>query len=258
MTATATIDTAAMTPTEIDTVLADLWRQTAAAQASLASLRTARAFVRHQAADDYRTAAIDAAEQRVADLRAEAAPYEAEYRRRPWRRYFLVLNSNGHVHRGMDCGTCYPTTEYGWLPELSGCDEAAMVDEFGEKACTVCFPDAPALPAFHGPGRRDAEAVAARAAAKAQRAADKAAKAITMPDGTPLRDDSGYRIATKVAARNELARLAAERVYYAGSDRDGERVAAMERIAYALEFVGIATEPVIERATKRAQKEMAR
>lgn len=77
-------------------------------------------------------------------LMTQAAPYEEEYDRRGrWSRYFRVLNGNGHVHRGRNCSTCYPTTRYGWLTTLSDCDEATMVAEYGHVACTVCFPDAP-------------------------------------------------------------------------------------------------------------------
>lgn len=76
-------------------------------------------------------------------LQNEAAPYEAEYTRRPWKRYFVV--AGGHIHRERSCSSCYPTTVFGWLPELSGCDETEMVAKYGETACTVCFPDAPTM-----------------------------------------------------------------------------------------------------------------
>ena len=82
------------------------------------------------------------------ELKAEVAPFHAEYRRRPWLRYFLVRQANGHVHREMNCTTCYYDTEYGWLTDLSDCDEAAMVKQYGEKACTVCFPNAPVNPDY--------------------------------------------------------------------------------------------------------------
>ena len=98
------------------------------------------------------------------------------YNEHRWNRYFLVTNTNGHVHRNMGCSTCFPTTEYAWLVELADCDEDAMIIEFGEKACTVCFPDAPANPQFNGPGRRDREAQAARQAEKDARQAVKNAK----------------------------------------------------------------------------------
>jgi hypothetical protein len=66
---------------------------------------------------------------------------EAEYT--GWSRFFLVTSSPGHVHSSMHCSTCRPTTRYGWLPQLSGSDEATAVDELGPTLCTVCFPSAP-------------------------------------------------------------------------------------------------------------------
>lgn len=60
-----------------------------------------------------------------------------------WSRFFLVTSSPGHVHSSMHCSTCRPTTRFGWLPELSGSDEASAVDELGPTLCTVCFPSAP-------------------------------------------------------------------------------------------------------------------
>lgn len=112
---------------------------------------------------------IDLANERITEL-------DRIWAEHGWNRYFLVTNSNGHVHRGMSCSTCFATTEYAWLVELADCDEAEMIEEFGEKACTVCFPDAPANPHFNGPGRRDREAQAARQAEKDARNEAKAAK----------------------------------------------------------------------------------
>jgi hypothetical protein len=82
-------------------------------------------------------------------------------RRGGWLRYFLVTSSVGHVHRGMDCSTCHDTTTYAWLVDLADCDEDAMIREYGTKACTTCFPKAPAHPAWIEAQRRD-EAEAAR------------------------------------------------------------------------------------------------
>ena len=48
----------------------------------------------------------------------------------------------------MDCTTCFPTTQYGWLVNLADCDEDAMIEEWGEMACTVCFPTAPTNPNY--------------------------------------------------------------------------------------------------------------
>jgi hypothetical protein len=43
----------------------------------------------------------------------------------------------------MHCHTCRPSTTYGWLPELSGKDEAEAVAQLGPNLCSVCFPSAP-------------------------------------------------------------------------------------------------------------------
>lgn len=109
-----------------------------------------------------------------------------------WSRYFLVNNSNGHVHRGQDCSTCYPTTQYLWLIDLADCDEEAMVAEYGELACTVCFPNAPAFKGY-GDGTSAIARLSqaerdAKAAEKAAKQAAKDAKAIAQPDGQPLRE----------------------------------------------------------------------
>lgn len=87
--------------------------------------------------------------EKTAALASEELSYESEFRRRGgWNRYFLVTNADGHVHRGMNCSTCHLTTQYAWLIDLADCDETKMVEEYGEKACTVCFPDAPTLPGW--------------------------------------------------------------------------------------------------------------
>lgn len=65
-----------------------------------------------------------------------------------WSRFFVVTSSNGHIHSSMACSTCRPTTTFGWLPELSGKDQAEAIAFFGpaaEALCSVCFPDAPTL-----------------------------------------------------------------------------------------------------------------
>lgn len=109
-----------------------------------------------------------------------------------WHRYFLVNNNNGHVHRDQSCSTCYPTTQYLWLVDLADCDEREMVAEYGELACTVCFPDAPTYSGF-GDGTSSIAKLSqaerdAKAAEKAAKAAAKEAKAIYQPDGQPCRE----------------------------------------------------------------------
>ncbi len=61
-----------------------------------------------------------------------------------WQRFFLVTSSDGgHIHSSLHCSTCHPTTQFGWLPQLSGLTEADAVADQGPRLCSVCFPSAP-------------------------------------------------------------------------------------------------------------------
>jgi len=83
----------------------------------------------------------------IDEIDRKMAPYGAEYRRRRWPRYYRVTSSSpGHVHRGLNCSTCHPTTEFAWLNDLSGKSSKAMVAQWGDVACTICFPEAPTMP----------------------------------------------------------------------------------------------------------------
>lgn len=181
-----TTTTTTSTPAEIDTELARIYGREQLLRHYVASNAEAIAKWPGRSTDNL-VAANEAHRAELDALAAEAAPLQAVYNACRWARFFLVRNGNGHVHSSLHCTTCYPTTEYGWLPELSGRTEADAVAEFGEKMCTVCFPSAPANPAYHGPGRRDAEAIAARQAEKAARQATKDAKALVA--GTEFRYD---------------------------------------------------------------------
>jgi hypothetical protein len=83
----------------------------------------------------------EAATLKLIDLAAQAEALEATYT--GWSRFFLVTSSSGHVHSSTHCQTCRPTTTYGWLPQLSGKDEATAVAELGPTLCSVCFASAP-------------------------------------------------------------------------------------------------------------------
>lgn len=76
--------------------------------------------------------------------RARIGELEAEHQARGWSRFFLVTSSaGGHIHSSRSCHTCRDTTEYGWLPQLSGQTEEAAVAEHGAILCTACYPTAP-------------------------------------------------------------------------------------------------------------------
>lgn len=190
------------TPAEIDTVLAEIWerREDARFAGIMAahSLREAEAKVEKYSQEGAASWNLSSWERQVTDLTAkieaaqvafraavvEAAPYEDEFDRRGgWTRAYKVLNSNGHVHTSMDCSTCFATTRFGWLPQVSGLDESEIVDMAGEGACTICYPSAPAI----GPNTLytpvEAAERAARAAEKAEKAAAKAAKSLSI-DGS--------------------------------------------------------------------------
>lgn len=66
---------------------------------------------------------------------------EASKQYEGWTRAYLV--PGGHIHSSMQCSSCYPSTQYSWLTNLSGADEAEIVEYAKEIACTVCYPYAP-------------------------------------------------------------------------------------------------------------------
>lgn len=88
-------------------------------------------------------AAVSGLDLTIKANRAEFAHLEAEYKRRPWRRYIGVMG--GHIHSGYLCvgGTIRPTTQITWQPTLSGKEVATAVAELGPLLCTHCFADAP-------------------------------------------------------------------------------------------------------------------
>jgi hypothetical protein len=136
-----------------------------------------------------------------------------------WERYSLVTNPGGHVHSSEACSTCFPTTQFMWLVELSGTSNKELVELAGERACTVCFPYAPVdvtkRPSYLKYDVEAREAKAARDAEKATKAADRMAKAL-LPDGSELKVKVQYGEAsnsyvsayakTLVSARNEALR----------------------------------------------------
>jgi hypothetical protein len=211
---------------------------------------------------DAETAAAECRE-RIEVLHAERGVYDGEFRRRPWPRYYHVDNNNGHVHTSMNCQTCYASTRYRWLTEISGQDEDACVALVGETACTVCMPSAPVKPGYgdgtSGWARRTAEQQAARDAEKAAKAAAREAKAIYDVDGSPLRVD-GWVIKTLVAAKQSLTD-AVERSTWEASNPTyrQEKLADRDQLAAAIAHkTGEPTEKVIADAVTRAEKRAKR
>jgi len=166
---------------------------------------------RYRAEIDKLSEIIDQAHDQLGALEEEAAPYEAEFiARGGWSRFYQVTNSNGHVHKSMQCSTCYPTTTYYWHHQLSGATESELIDQAGSNACTVCFPDAP-VEKLSRPGVLETPDMADKRKAREERerkAAEKKsvaeAKGIAMPDGSPLRDNLNLVIKTERTAEITL------------------------------------------------------
>lgn len=103
-----------------------------------------RIILCHRGTDtEYAVARIDLAKATLRAVRSEAEPLEADYATHRWSRFFLVTNTNGHIHESMHCRTTFPTTRWSWLPALSGLTEADAVAAHGPRLCSVCFPTAP-------------------------------------------------------------------------------------------------------------------
>lgn len=269
-----------LTPVEIDTELANLWEER---QRYSDWLRAAQnrfdyeveRYKRLHPSENYedtyngRAALQTLMEYRakLTEIRKAEQPYLDEFDGRGgWLRYFLVKNTNGHVHRGMDCTTCFPTTTYGWLVDLADCDEKQMVAEYGEVACTVCFPDAPTYKGYGDGTSSFARAVAGardeRAAAKAERDAKKAAK--LLPE--PQRVDDFYGrtelIETVYAAKQWIKSAIDRRAwgYFNDNPRDCDAILdqGIDQLRSQLRQRGVDTDALIVKWTKAAEKEMGR
>jgi hypothetical protein len=87
---------------------------------------------------------LDETDAKLAEIKKQSDEVDKEFiRRGGWTRAFIVRGNDGHIHKDMHCRTCRITTQYGWLPEYSGKDEAEIVADAGDRACTVCYPSAP-------------------------------------------------------------------------------------------------------------------
>lgn len=139
-------------------------------------------------------------------LEAEAAPLKAIAAAGKWTRFIFV--PGGHVHRFGYCPTLRMTTAYFVLPDYSGADEAELVEDAADAACTVCFPSAPvdrrSKVAAVVKEREEREAEAAEKAAKRQKAASAA-----------ILDESGkVAYKTQRAAENALGEALGTMAYF--------------------------------------------
>lgn len=183
----------------------------------------------------------------------------AIYAEHQWSRFFLVSNSNGHIHSSMSCGTCFPTTRYRWVTSLSGQTEAEAVEELGEILCSICYPSAP-VAWTDGESKAVKVARAEREAKKAAAAAKKRDKAL-VPDSI----EGGYptqygrdRIKTTHAAKQWLTNYFEWKGYKDGVDHPSYQTE--DALAIAALLVGRpgvkeeTPEAVLAAAEKRAAK----
>lgn len=150
---------AKLSPDKIDGVLAELYYQRFGLEVEVAGYnkmiaRNNKLLQNNRLSTHYRESLVksqDKYDQEIVRLKGEIAGfyeeediYEAEYHRRGrWTRAFLVHNGNGHVHKSRSCSTLRPTTSLLWVTSYSGKNESEVIEDAGESACTVCYPNAP-------------------------------------------------------------------------------------------------------------------
>lgn len=213
-------------------------------------------------------AKYEAARAALVECKQAQEPFNQEYREERWTRAWLVLNTGGHIHSTRACSTCFVTTPFGWLPQVSGMDEAEIVAQAGEAACTVCYPSAPVASLsqprrlFHQTEVEAQQAREERAKAKEERAAKKAAKAIANPDGSPLKVFEGiytnHRTKEPYERYETIETLAAAKIWLTDSQEAWRSPAKPENVKAVAEAIahknGTTPEDEIAAAAKCAAK----
>jgi hypothetical protein len=179
------------TPVIIDTEIAET---TKAIEQKVLRLSGLRRTLTHYGTNSYYASRVEEKEIEIsktevalAELKEKLATLNGFYT--GWSRAFLVRNSNGHIHKSRSCTTCFDTTNYVWLTEMSGRDELEIAYLAGEKACTICYAHAPSAYFLRECGLEDPEVVEARRIRQARKAEIEAKRqktGIWNPDGTPL------------------------------------------------------------------------
>lgn len=193
---------------------------------------------------------------------ADTEPLDDEWHRRGrWSRAYLVDNSNGHVHKNMHCSSCYPTTRYHWLVELADQSEDEIVDQAGERACTVCYPSAP-VESLNKPTRTftptEIEKQKARDEKEAKRA-EKAAQAVVVTGYYSWqRQPYTHTFKTERAALLALQSLYNDLCYYGPTHMTADRwTNDAAAIQFALREKGVEHDPeaMLEKARKKTRKD---
>lgn len=210
----------------------------------------------HDAATDRARSQVADAQQRLNTVLAEGVPFRAEFQRRGgWTRAFLVVNNGGHVHSTRGCSTCFVSTKFFWVTDLSGADEAEIVAKAGERACTVCYPSAP-VEVLSRPTQIFSDEERDQAKAREERAAKRAEK-----DAAQLVDPDTNKVLFKTVrgATNQISSNLNSLCFYGVSHPYGPAwVAENDCILKALAARGVEydIEPVLAKIRKKVEKEM--
>ena len=150
-------------------------------------------------------------EEQLGKLLSAAAVFEKAWEDGGrWSRAFLVTNGNGHVHKTRNCSTCYPTTQFVWLPQYSGQSEELIVEDAGMQACTICYPDAPVdvlkrASKIDNPLTREDRMQ--KQADKAEREAKKKATGIWNVDGSELKVKNSWSTYSETLKTERTAQI---------------------------------------------------
>lgn len=249
---------------ETDTKLAELYDKLFIEERNADSIREAIRNIERKPSD-YRVkydiptynAQLNDLQKRIEALETEIAPLDAVYRENLWTR-FIVCE---HVHSSTACHTLRPTSRVYWLPELSGSNQDEIVDQLGEAACTVCFPDAP----VHKPNtiELDPEKAARKAEREARSvalAAKRAATAITFPDGSPVMDRlPGEKYASVIKTERTAQIAAVDALVYVGWGYGEKHQAFFEYLLPALAHkAGRPAEEIRAELQTKANKKIAK
>lgn len=268
------MDVATASPVEIDTELARLYSEIATRSTASDRLMASQRHITDRGEPDaYQLAQVErlrrqsaALEHEIAQLSLQAAPLEAHYRNSGgWTRYYLVDAHNGHVHHDVSNRRCSrtPSTTHMWLTTESGRPRDEVIADAGEKCCTLCFPEAP-VDVLKRPSRYRTTTEIEKQARKAERDAAKAkraAKAITNPDGSPLRVNlDGYweTIGTVISAQRKLVDIAFDARYQGRSTNDREVSACQVILAALAAKTGTDVEILKAEATARLRAKCKR
>lgn len=257
---TALENIATATPAQIDTRLADLIEAHAIVSDRAARYRE---LARETSYEFQRQIyAVDASEYEAIakGLEPEISALSAEFIfRGGWTRAFLAVTngSGGHVHSSRSCSTCNNgiyATQFAWVTEFSGHDEAEIVEAAGERACTVCYPSAPVevlnrpTSIFTADEKRKAEEKAAREAKKV------AAAAATITD--VLTGEVIYK--TERAALNAASAALDDTLWYGGHPSDQEWADTVtQAVAAVAAKRGTSAQELLAELEAKAQKKFA-